>query len=112
MNSNYTEHNFPPIKAQNWNSLFPEKQNEDFISLISIVLKYEPNSRPSAIEAMCHPFFNELRSNDCKLLSDKPLPPLFNFSKLELAIRPDLVKMLRPNTGADSVSAPVKAECP
>lgn len=47
---------------------------------MSLILQYNPLARPSASEALIHPFFDELRNPDTKMPTGKPLPPLFNFS--------------------------------
>jgi len=33
---------------------------------------------------MAHSYFDELRDQNCKLPNNQEMPPLFNFSKLEL----------------------------
>ncbi|KAJ1496606.1 regulator of ime2 [Coelomomyces lativittatus] len=50
------------------------------------------------MEAMCHEFFDDLRVKEFELQSGAPLPPLFDFTKTELAVRPDLVHKLRPKS--------------
>lgn len=37
------------------------RASNEAIDLISSLLEYTPTQRLSAIEAMCHPFFDELR---------------------------------------------------
>lgn len=58
------------------------------IDLISALLEYTPTQRLSAIEAMCHPFFDELRDPNTRLPDSrhpggaaKDLPNLFDFSR-------------------------------
>ncbi|KAJ3372505.1 regulator of ime2 [Allomyces arbusculus] len=105
MNPNYTEHNFPPIKAHPWAQIFSPKTPPEALDLIDKLLRYEPLARPTAIEAMTHSFFDELRSPDARLPSGKDLPPLFDFSRMELSIRPDLNKMLVPPHAEDALRA-------
>lgn len=105
MNPNYMEHKFPQIKAHpfgkvctqrlkhNFKSLILpfqvfRKASTDAIALISALLEYTPTQRLSAIEAMCHPFFDELRDPTCRFPdsrhpngASKELPKLFDFSK-------------------------------
>ena len=54
------------------------------IDLLSKVLVYEPNLRLKPLEALLHPYFNELRNKNCKI-NDKTLlelnENLFNFSQ-------------------------------
>ncbi|GJN36145.1 hypothetical protein PR202_gb24984 [Eleusine coracana subsp. coracana] len=56
MNPNYTEFKFPQIKAHPWHKL----------------------------EALIHPFFDELRDPNTRLPNGRFLPPLFNFKPHEL----------------------------
>jgi hypothetical protein len=50
---------------------------------------------------MCHPFFDELRQPDAKMANGKPMPELFDFSREELSVRPDLnAKLVPPHAEA------------
>lgn len=105
MNPNYMEHKFPQIKphpfnkASNANSVPLQaslltlcqvfrKASPEAIDLISALLEYTPTQRLSAIEAMCHPFFDELRDPNCRFPdsrhpngASKEMPTLFDFSR-------------------------------
>ena len=48
------------------------------------------------MEALCHPFFDELREEDVILSNGRPMPDLFDFTREELSVRPDLIKHLVP----------------
>ena len=107
MNPNYMEHKFPQIKphpfskvrnrdstssetdngSDRWSQVF-RKGPPDAIDLISRLLEYTPTQRLSAIEAMTHSFFDELRDPNTKLPDSRgtgqpprDLPPLFDFSR-------------------------------
>lgn len=102
MNPNYVEHKFPQIKPHPFNKVF-RKASPDAIDLITRLLEYSPGVRLSAIEAMAHPFFDELRDPNTKLPDSRnpgaparELPPLFNFTPLELSIAPELNSKLVP----------------
>ncbi|MCJ1342247.1 regulator of ime2 [Peltigera leucophlebia] len=102
MNPNYMEHKFPQIKAHPFGKVF-RKASTDAIALISALLEYTPTQRLSAIEAMCHPFFDELRDPNCRFPdsrhpngASKELPKLFDFSKHELSIAPEKNHRLIP----------------
>lgn len=63
------------------------KADNNAIDLISKLLEYTPTQRLSAIEAMGHPFFDELRDPNTRLQdarhsngSARELPNLFDFS--------------------------------
>jgi len=64
---------------------------------VSRLLEYTPSARLSSIEAMCHPFFDDLRSEATKMPNGKDMPELFNFTREELSIRPDLNRQLVPS---------------
>lgn len=97
MNENYTEYKFPQIKPCPWNKVFKTRATTiESLEFIAKLLDYTPTERLTAIESLTHPFFDELRQPGLKLLSGKDLPELFNFSALELSIRPDLLKSLVP----------------
>jgi glycogen synthase kinase 3 beta len=95
MNASYVEHRFPQLKPHPLSSIFLGVP-EPAIDLISKMLQYHPQQRLTAIEALCHPFFDELRDPAARLPNGEPLPPLFDFSKHELSIRPDLIHRLVP----------------
>ena len=64
------------------------KASQDAIDLISLLLEYTPTQRLSAIDAMVHPFFDELRDPACRFPDSrhaggqsKEMPKLFDFSR-------------------------------
>ncbi|KEY71937.1 hypothetical protein S7711_09445 [Stachybotrys chartarum IBT 7711] len=102
MNPNYMEHKFPQIKPHPFNKVF-RKADANAIDLIARLLEYTPTERQSAIDAMVHPFFDELRDPSTKLPDSRhgsgqlrDLPDLFDFSKHELSIAPSLNQQLVP----------------
>ncbi|KAI9672099.1 MAG: regulator of ime2 [Alyxoria varia] len=119
MNPNYMEHKFPQIKPHPFTKVCNDECNHTLctaerfkvfkradansIDLISKLLEYTPTQRLSAIEAMAHPFFDELRDPNKKLAdsrhpngSTRDLPNLFDFSHHELSIAPQLNPTLVP----------------
>jgi glycogen synthase kinase 3 beta len=105
MNPNYMEHKFPQIKPHPFSKVCNStclqehgprtsdiikvfrKADNNAIDLISKLLEYTPTQRLSAIEAMVHPFFDELRDPSTKLQDSRhanggsrDLPELFNFT--------------------------------
>jgi glycogen synthase kinase 3 beta len=102
MNPNYMEHKFPQIKPHPFNkvSLLEyfeniladtqkvfRKADPSAIDLISKLLEYTPTQRLSAIDAMVHPFFDELRDPNTRLPDSRhpngavrDLPTLFDFT--------------------------------
>jgi len=84
MNPNYSEFKFPQIKAHPWNKVFKKNTPPSAIDLISKVLVYNPEKRLKPMEALLHPFFDELREKETKLPNGSPLPDLFAFTKGKL----------------------------
>jgi glycogen synthase kinase 3 beta len=103
MNPNYMEHKFPQIKPHPFNKVrqlnqsqsasnltLPQvfrKADPNAIDLISKLLEYTPTQRLSAIDAMVHPFFDELRDPNTRLPDSRhpngavrDLPALYNFN--------------------------------
>lgn len=104
MNPNYMEHKFPQIKPHPFNKVARKtithnlaqkltddkvfrKADPNAIDLISRLLEYTPTQRLSAIDAMVHPFFDELRDPSTRLPDSRhsnggtrDLPTLFDFS--------------------------------
>ncbi|KAI9832117.1 MAG: regulator of ime2 [Phylliscum demangeonii] len=102
MNPNYMEHKFPQIKPHPFSKVF-RKATPDAVDLIARLLEYTPTQRLSAVEAMCHPFFDELRDPSTRLPDSRhagaparELPNLFDFSRHELSIAPELNARLVP----------------
>ncbi|PIA60869.1 hypothetical protein AQUCO_00300407v1 [Aquilegia coerulea] len=84
MNPNYTEFKFPQIKAHPWHKIFHKRMPPEAVDLVSRLLQYSPNLRSTALEALIHPFFDELRDPNTRLPNGRFLPPLFNFKPHEL----------------------------
>lgn len=81
MNPNYMEHKFPQIRPHPFSKVFRPRTPPDAIDLISRLLEYTPSARLTAIEAICHPFFDELRTGDSRMPNGRDMPPLFNWTK-------------------------------
>ncbi|KAI0710454.1 Pkinase-domain-containing protein [Cerioporus squamosus] len=88
MNPNYMEHKFPQIKPHPFSKVFRPRTAPEAIDLVAKLL--------DAVEAMCHPFFDELRQEGAKMPNGKEFPPLFDFTREELSVRPDLMRQLVP----------------
>ena len=97
MNPNYSEFKFPQIKAHPWNKVFRSRTPPDAIDLISKVLVYNPERRLKPLEAILHPFFDELREKATKLPNGNALPDLFDFTKEEISsTSPEIIEQLIP----------------
>lgn len=61
--------------------VFRPRTAPEAIDLVSKLLEYTPAARLSAVEAMVHPFFDELRTDGARMPNGKTFPPLFNFTR-------------------------------
>ncbi|RZF35597.1 hypothetical protein LSTR_LSTR005125 [Laodelphax striatellus] len=96
MNPNYTEFKFPQIKAHPWQKVFRTRTPMEAIELVSRLLEYTPHARITPLQACANVFFDELREPVTRLPNGRALPPLFNFTELELSIQPSLNSVLIP----------------
>ncbi|KAI9354042.1 kinase-like domain-containing protein [Pilaira anomala] len=96
MNPSYTEHRFPQIKPHPFSKVFRSRTPEDAIAFITKTLQYEPLKRLTAFQALADPFFDELRDPNVRMMNGKELPNLFDFSRHELSIQPDLIPKIVP----------------
>ncbi|XP_062500589.1 glycogen synthase kinase-3 beta-like [Corticium candelabrum] len=96
MNPNYTDFKFPQVKPHPWSKVFRPRTPPDAASLVSKLLEYTPFKRLNPLEACAHSFFNELREPTIRLPNGRELPPLFNFSRQELSLKPSLASILVP----------------
>ena len=93
MNPNYTEFKFPFIKPSPWHKVFGAKRPPaDALDLISGLLVYDPTRRLSALEALAHPFFNELRMPGARLPGGVPMPAVDDWILGELDGAPERVR--------------------
>ena len=98
MNPEYNESKFPTIKAFPWVKVFKNKNvSEEFIDFLSKLMVYEPNKRLKPLKALLHPFFDELRDQNTRLLNGEKLPEdLFNFTSEEINSDMQTVEKLIP----------------
>ncbi|XP_050421846.1 glycogen synthase kinase-3-like isoform X2 [Adelges cooleyi] len=110
MNPNYTEFKFPQIKSHPWSKasfikVFRMRTPSEAVELVSVLLEYTPSLRVSPLQACAHTFFDELRDPHTRLPSGRSLPPLFNFTQLELSAAGSLKSALIPKHLKDSVGS-------
>jgi serine/threonine protein kinase len=95
MNPNSEEFRLPQIKPQAWNKVL---KNADplVIDLIAKVLVYNPKDRLKPMEAVAHPYFNDLRNQNFQIQECK-IPELFNFGQEELSgTKQDVLDVIIP----------------
>ncbi|KAJ1988576.1 glycogen synthase kinase 3 [Dimargaris cristalligena] len=105
MNPNYQDHRFPHIRPHPFSRVFRNRAPADALDLLTKLLDYTPTSRLTAVEAMVHPFFDELRQPGLAMPSGASVPKLFDFSVSELSVRPDLKHQLVPQHAEADLAA-------
>ena len=75
MNPNYKHKEFPQLYPVPFDSNFPAGTPQDALDFLEHLLVYDPKNRPSALEALAHPFFDDLRKHRIDLPgSQGPMP--------------------------------------
>lgn len=95
----------PKIPHKNWNDVFKNKNPDPlFIDLIDKIFVYDPEKRPTPFEAMCHPYFNDLKKKDTVLPNGEPIPSkIFEFSEVEKKDNSEIIsKILQESTKKDN----------
>lgn len=81
MNPDYFLQNpFPKVPAKSFSEVI-KGCDDTTANLLNDIFQYDPKKRPTAIEALAHPFFDDLRNPETKLSTGNDLPKLFDFSK-------------------------------
>lgn len=84
MNPDYKRKGFPRIEPKAWDEIFKVDPDIDALDLLSKMLVFEPDKRISAIDALTHPYFDELRDEGLVFPHGNLMPDLFNFSEFEI----------------------------
>ena len=75
----------PSLRRTPWSRVFRVSPEPHALALLTSVLVYAPQQRPSAAQLLAHPWFADLPGRAVKLPSGAPLPrTLFDYSKEEL----------------------------
>lgn len=86
MNPGYKESRLPNLQGQPWSKVFKRNLPADALDLLSKMFIYKPNERITALDALLHPYFDDLRSQSLTLPNGILPPPLFNFSPVGIFI--------------------------
>jgi len=104
MNASYTDFHFPQIRAHAWAKVFRSRTPPRAVDCVARFLAYAPAKRVLPLHALAHDFFDELRVPGAACDNGTAFPPLFDFTPLELAAYPDLVKLMPSASFAESVA--------
>jgi len=64
--------------------LLPKETEETAVDLLKKLFVYKPGERLTAVQALCHPFFDELREENLVYPTGNCLPDIFSFTPYEL----------------------------
>ena len=84
MNPFFDGYKFPHVKVRPWEQVL-ENADDLAIDFLKRLICYSPQERFTAIQAMRHPFFDEIKNPNARLPDGDILPPLFNWTEKELA---------------------------
>jgi len=95
MNPHFSMYRFPFIKVSPWSKVMRARTPPDALDLLHKVLRYNPAERPTAFEALLHPFFDELRSAEVTVPGVGRPPLLTNWTMEEKrAVAPEVLSQL------------------
>jgi serine/threonine protein kinase len=78
-------------------TLFPKETESTAFDLLNECLVYDPKKRLTALQAMAHPFFDELREENLVFPTGNCLPDIFCFTPFELdEAEPAIVEQIIP----------------
>merc|ERR1712139_51894 len=89
MNPVYGEFKFPQIRSYPWSKIFRSRTTPEAVDWLSKVLQYDPNKRPTGLQAIMHKFFDDLR---CPQFRHSTPLSMFWFSNEELSLMTEDMK--------------------
>ena len=86
MNPDFVDFKFPQVLPVSWSFFFKDVIPVDALDLVSKLLVYTPSQRLRPIEALIHPFFDELRNSALYTSPYNRIPNLFDFFEEEIEL--------------------------
>ncbi|XP_022647124.1 glycogen synthase kinase-3 beta-like isoform X2 [Varroa destructor] len=83
----------PKKEPLSWTEILEHKVEPQALILISMMVRYNPTERLDAWEALSYSFFNEIRTNRCRLPSGSFATPLNDFTPEELTYIPRIKEL-------------------
>ena len=85
----------PTLQAVDFKKRFKKNTNPEVLDLLQRILCYNPEERITPLEALMHPYFEELRRQRLTI-NGKKIVDLFEFNEAELSSNPSLIRKLVP----------------
>jgi serine/threonine protein kinase len=85
----------PNMQPKEFKKKFKKNTNPEALDLLERILCYNPEERITPLEALMHPYFEELRKQRLTI-NGKKIVDLFNFNEAELSSNPGLANDLIP----------------
>ena len=96
MNSFFEGYKFPHIKVKTWEQFF-EGTDALTIEFLKRLICYAPQERITAIEALTHPWFDEIKQQNVRLPENgAEMPELFNWTVKETQMYEEVLKRIEP----------------
>ena len=87
LNPRYNFAKLPYADASSIYNCFPSSTPKEAIDLVLALLDYDPGRRITAVQALGHPFFDQLRDPKTKLPDGSSIPDfIFDFTEEELSL--------------------------
>ena len=84
MNPDYRNKIFPSLSPLPFETNFPPMCDPNALDFLQTCLVFDPRDRPHALEALCHPFFDELKIERKLMPNGTSVPTkLFDFTQNE-----------------------------
>lgn len=84
INPGYKGLRFPEARKTLWTRVFSNNLDYDLCDLIEKILTYLPSKRYTALQALQHPFFDEIKKENSRLPNGVDLKELFNWNEVEI----------------------------
>lgn len=89
------KYEFPQKEKKDFESFFRKGTDPQLFDLLKKMLLYDPRERIKPLDALLHPFFDELREDNLTI-NGRKLVDLFDFGSVEIGIECHLLKELIP----------------
>ena len=97
MNPDFIEFKFPQVLPISWSYFFKDSLTVEALDLISKLLVYTPGHRLMPLEALTHPYFDELRNPTLYTNPYNRIPNLFDFFEEEIQLTSaEIIEQLVP----------------